>query len=630
MAADSLPWFEKKIKNYEAVHIPDVNELTYEAGVEKRHFINQFIKSLIVVPLISENSLVGFLGFDSTRNKKAWHEDIVALLGIAGEIIANAIIKNKMMKAINESESRYKTLFEYANDAIFVINDGVFVDCNAKALEMFACTRDQIIGRTPWRFSPLLQPDGLGSYEKSQNKIKAALHEGPQFLEWKHLRYDGTLFDADVSLNIVEINSKKFIQAIVRDISERKRLEEFLNRERETFFSILQKAPYGVVLSDKDGEYLYTNPEFTIITGYTLEDVPTGKDWFYKAFPEKDLRDKIKKVWKDDISRKGAEKVFPVVCKNGNMKEINFKPTLLDDDRIIIVLSDTTELNESEELFKTLADNSPVGVFIVQNGKFRFVNPHFERITGYSEDELLENDAMALVLAEDRKFARKQALLMLKSERMPAYEIRVLSKTGEMKWILQSITSIQFSGKQAVLGSFVNITEKKQMEEKLRNMSIIDDLTRLYNRRGFFTLAAQQIKIASRNKKEMLFFFIDLDGLKSINDLFGHQEGDLAIIGAAGILRDTFREADVIGRIGGDEFAVLAVDISGMTGKILSKRLQEHIDLYNDGTPKQHKMSMSVGIAIYNPENPSTIDELMSVADTLMYEDKKNKSFKRE
>jgi diguanylate cyclase (GGDEF)-like protein/PAS domain S-box-containing protein len=294
------------------------------------------------------------------------------------------------------------------------------------------------------------------------------------------------------------------------------------------------------------------------------------------------------------------------------------------------MLSDTTELKESEELFKTLADNSPVGVFIVQNGKFRFVNPHFERITGYSEDELLENDAMALVLAEDRKFARKQALLMLKSERMPAYEIRVLSKTGEMKWILQSITSIQFSGKQAVLGSFVNITEKKQMEEKLRNMSIIDDLTRLYNRRGFFTLAAQQIKIASRNKKEMLFFFIDLDGLKSINDSFGHQEGDLAIIGAAGILRDTFREADVVGRIGGDEFAILAVDISGTTGKILSKRLQEHIDLYNDGTPKQHKMSMSVGIAIYNPENPSTIDELMSVADTLMYEDKKNKSFKRE
>ncbi|MEI6153309.1 MAG: diguanylate cyclase, partial [Deltaproteobacteria bacterium] len=88
--------------------------------------------------------------------------------------------------------------------------------------------------------------------------------------------------------------------------------------------------------------------------------------------------------------------------------------------------------------------------------------------------------------------------------------------------------------------------------------------------------------------------------------------------------------ADVIGRIGGDEFAVLALGTSGMTGASLAKRLQEHIDLYNNETDRLHKLSMSVGISIYDPENPSTIDELMSVADTLMYEDKKKKSLERE
>jgi diguanylate cyclase (GGDEF)-like protein/PAS domain S-box-containing protein len=630
MPADDLPWFDKKIKKHEVVHIPDVNDLPSEAAKEKEEFIKEGIRSLVAVPIVTKDSIIGFFGFDSTHNKKTWPEDIIYLLKIIGEIFANAIAKRKMTAALRESESRYRALFEYANDAIFLIKDGVFVDCNAKALKMFACTRDQIIGQTPDRFSPFFQPDGNGSAEKSREKINAILHEGPQFFEWKHQQYDGTLFDAEVSLNKIEIDNNEFIHAIVRDITERKGMEALLCKERETFFSILQKTPYGVVLSDKDGKYTYINPEFTVITGYTLEDVPTGKDWFYKAFPEKELREEAMRAWKIDMPNRGAERISPVVCKDGSSKEISFKPTLLDDGGAITMLSDVTERRQAEKLFRTLADNSPVGVYIAQTGKFRFVNPYFEKTTGYTESELLDKDAMFSVMPEDRNFARKHALTMLKGEKMSVYEVRVFTKTGEMKWILQSIASIQFKGKPAILGSFVDITEKKQMEEKLRTMSIIDDLTQLYNRRGFFTLAAQQIKIASRNKKEMLFFFIDLDGLKWINDTFGHQEGDLVIVGTAGILRETFREADVIGRIGGDEFAILALGTSGMTRKLLVKRLQEHIDSYNDETDKLYDLSMSVGVAIYDPEKPSTIDELMSMADMLMYEDKKKKSFKRD
>ena len=630
MAADDLPWFEKKIKTLEIFHVPDVSSLPLEAEREREKFTKEGIKSLIIVPIVSERSIIGFLGFDSTRNKKIWPKDTISLVKVVAEIFASAITKNKITMALHESESRYKALFEYANDAIFLMKDGIIVDCNAKALCMFQCTRDEIIGQPPARFSPVFQPDGNASIGTARKKIRAALLGEPQFFEWKYLRYDGELFDAEISLNRVEINNKKFIHAIVRDVTERKHMESLLHKERGTFFSVLQKAPYGVVVADKDGKYTYINPEFTIITGYTLEDIPTGRDFFYKGFPEKELREEIKKIWKSDIPVKGAERVLNVLCKDGRIKEINFRPTLLDDGGVVIMLSDITERRQAGELFKTLADNSPVGIYIVQNRKIKFVNPYFERIAGYTESELLDKDAMVLVLPEDRSFARKRALEMLKSERRPAYEIRVLAKTGVMRWILQSIALIQYKGKPAVLGSFVNITEKKQMEEKLHAMSIIDELTQLYNRRGFFTLATQQMKISSRNKKEMLFFFIDLDGLKWINDTFGHQEGDLVLVGAAGILRETFRDADVIGRIGGDELAVLALGTSGMTGVSLAKRLQEHIDLYNNQTDRLHKLSMSVGISIYDPENPSTIDELMSVADTLMYEDKKKKSLERE
>jgi len=298
---------------------------------------------------------------------------------------------------------------------------------------------------------------------------------------------------------------------------------------------------------------------------------------------------------------------------------------LLDDGGVVLMMSDTTEKKQAEELFKTLADNSPVGVFIIQDGIIKFANPHFEKVTGYEKGELLGKESMFLVMPEDRDFAKKRAIEMLKNEKILPYEIRVLAKEGKIVWILQSVISIRFKGRLAVLGNFVNITEKKLMEEKLRNMSIVDDLTQLYNRRGFFMLAEQQMKISKRNNKEMLFFFIDLDGLKSINDTHGHQEGDVALIGAAGILKETFRDTDIIGRIGGDEFAALAVGTSETTRGLLMKRLNEHIDSYNESPKGCYRMSMSVGISVYNPENPSTIDELMSVADTLMYENKKRK-----
>jgi PAS domain S-box-containing protein len=131
-------------------------------------------------------------------------------------------------EVIRESESKFRTLFESANDAIFLMDQNIFVDCNLKTLEMFDCTREQIIGQSPYRFSPEIQPDGRKSLEKSQEKIKAALRGQKQFFEWKHSRYDGTLFDAEISLNTYSTAGKYHLQAIVRDITNRKQSEEQL------------------------------------------------------------------------------------------------------------------------------------------------------------------------------------------------------------------------------------------------------------------------------------------------------------------------------------------------------------------------------------------------------------------
>jgi diguanylate cyclase (GGDEF)-like protein len=163
-----------------------------------------------------------------------------------------------------------------------------------------------------------------------------------------------------------------------------------------------------------------------------------------------------------------------------------------------------------------------------------------------------------------------------------------------------------------------------KMQERLRTLFLRDDLTGLYNRRGFFTLCEHLFKLAVRQKKGIFMLYADVDNLKWINDNFGHQEGDLALKQIANIFKTNFRESDVVARIGGDEFVVVPVGTSEDGVKIVTARLQHTIEAYNTTSKLSYALSVSAGIAYYDPGYPCSIDELLSQADNALYKAKAN------
>ncbi|MHB8770793.1 MAG: diguanylate cyclase [Syntrophales bacterium] len=288
-------------------------------------------------------------------------------------------------------------------------------------------------------------------------------------------------------------------------------------------------------------------------------------------------------------------------------------------------------LRESETRFRALFEQAEVGVAEIdmETGRFLTVNPRLCEIVGRSQAEMLAATFQAITHPDDlRLHEEKTAHIMSGKIENFALEKRYLRKDGTIVWVNVTISPLWLRGEAT--GRYISvvqdITERRRMEEEIREMSLRDPLTELYNRRGFITLAEQQLKAANRANRRLLLAFIDVDDLKKINDRLGHDEGDRALIDAARIIRDTFRESDIIARFGGDEFAVLAIDADAVDPEAFSRRLQGHIDAFNEKGCRQYRLALSRGSAVYDPRAPRSLDDLKAAADALMYAQKKSRT----
>jgi diguanylate cyclase (GGDEF)-like protein len=208
----------------------------------------------------------------------------------------------------------------------------------------------------------------------------------------------------------------------------------------------------------------------------------------------------------------------------------------------------------------------------------------------------------------------------------------LVAQDKELARLLQEVEKISKSLKSEALDSqalkntlhrtVLCAVKHSLLHRELRSLALTDDLTCLYNRRAFFALAGQQLRVARRNAQGLLLFFADVDNLKEINDTYGHQRGDLAIIRTAKALEQTFRNSDVIARLGGDEFAILALEASCENREVILRRLEKNLKGSN-ANESRYQLSLSVGMSRFDPKHPVPLGKLIANADEGMYEEKK-------
>jgi diguanylate cyclase (GGDEF)-like protein len=174
----------------------------------------------------------------------------------------------------------------------------------------------------------------------------------------------------------------------------------------------------------------------------------------------------------------------------------------------------------------------------------------------------------------------------------------------------------------------LGLIEQERVKDELKAWALTDDLTTINNRRGFFLLAEQLLKISSRTKSGIYLMYTDLDDFKKINDAFGHAEGDRALQAYARLLKENYRDSDIIARVGGDEFVLLPVGTSKDGIKSIRNRFDSVLAKFNDANEHPWKLSATIGIAYYDPDSPCSLDELLEQADSSLYGQKKSSNYK--
>ncbi len=401
-------------------------------------------------------------------------------IGIRGILVD--ITENKNIeKILRESENKFKSLFETSSDAIFIMNQSVFLDCNSKTYEIFGCSREQIIGHSPAEFSPEFQSDGIKSTEKAKEKINAALNGEPQFFEWLHKKFNGNEFNAEVSLNRIMIKDEYLLHAIVRDISGRKKAENKIRESEEKYRTLVENINEAIMYVGLDDNLKFINKRFTELFGYT-EDEIIGKNVIQTLIQEKDI-ELIKKVNQDRRNGISSQYELELIRNDGNKIRfiINGAPLYDDNGQIIGSIATMTDISDrlkieseliaSEEKFRSIVQSLNDSITIVDiDGKVTYQSPAAIKTFGYNLDEITGKYLMDYFHPDDLNIALEEFEKVKSStnDGLPSL-FRIKHKNGNFVFI--EAIGRNMANNRAINGVvFVskNVTERIEAEKLLK------------------------------------------------------------------------------------------------------------------------------------------------------------------
>lgn len=394
----------------------------------------------------------------------------------------------QIQELLTKSDGKYKALYENANDAIFIIKNGLLNDCNTTTLNLFGGTEKEVLGKTPAYFSPLYQPDGQLSETKALNLIELAHSGTPQRFEWLHKRVDNTLFEVEVLLSRIDVNEEVLLLAILRDITERKTIEVALRNSEERYKTItsgLTDYLYTVNLNAGKAIETIHNEACLVVTGYTANEFSENPFLWYNMILEAD-RPLIASKITDILEGKTIEPIeHRICCKDGSIKWISDTTILKFDTNGTIVsydgvISDITKrklieekLKESELLFTEMAANVPGVIYQFyarKNGEtgFYYLSPKVEEVLGMSTDlSAHEWNLGELVHPSDKASFFNAIGTAINEVKELNYEGRLITSLGTI-WV-QFLSRPLIKNDEIVFnGIMINITKRKLTEDNLR------------------------------------------------------------------------------------------------------------------------------------------------------------------